>query len=364
MEFEELLKVLVDENGTDLYLKTDSFPVLRIGDELRTLTGPELTEELVQQFARRALGDWRWEKFQQKNEADIAYTVNEVGRFRLSIYKQRGTVAMAVRWVRTDIGSFDKLNLPPVLEKISLFGKGIVLITGPTGSGKSTTQAAIIDYINRHRACSIVTIEDPIEFLHEDKMSIISQREVGIDTDSFKEAMIHVVRQHPDVILIGEMRDSETFSAALSASETGHLVLSTLHTLDIVHSLGRILDYFPPAQHDQVRALVSMNLMAMTCQKLLPRKDEKGLIPAVEVMIATPAARKLIRENEIRKIPSVMQSDESGGMRTLNHAILDLVKNGLVSEEDAMLNSNDPAALKMNLSGIHLDEDRGIFGEA
>ncbi len=364
MEFEELLKVLVDENGTDLYLKADSLPVLRIGDELKPLTGPELTEELMQQFARRALGDWRWERFQQKSEADIAYTVKGAGRFRLSIYRQRSTVAMAVRWVRTDIASFENLNLPPVLEKLSLFRKGMVLITGPTGSGKSTTQAAIIDYINRHRACSIVTIEDPIEFLHEDKMSIISQREIGIDTDSFQEAMIHVVRQHPDVILVGEMRDPDTFSAALSASETGHLVLSTLHTLDIVHSLGRILDYFPPAQHDQVRALMSLNLMAMTCQRLLPRKDKKGLIPAVEVVIATPSVRKLIRESEERKIPSVMQNDESGEMQTLNQALFRLVQNGLVSEEDAMSNSNDPATLRMNLRGIRLDEERGIFGEA
>ncbi len=363
MNFNELLEKLVKEKGTDLYLKVNTPPVLRFGDKLKTLHLPKLSEERMQEFARIAMGEWRWEKFQQENEMDIAYTIEKVGRFRLSICRERGTIAIAVRWVRTDISSFKNLNLPPVLEKIALHERGLVLVTGPTGSGKSTTQAAIIDYINNNRRCSIVTIEDPIEFLHEDKVSIIIQREVGIDTNSFQDAMIHVVRQHPDIILVGEMRDPDTFGAALSASETGHLVLSTLHTLDVVHSLGRILDFFPPSQHDQIRILMSLNLMAMTCQRLIPRKDGKGLIPAIEVMIVTPSVRKLIRENEMDKIPLIIQNDERGEMQTLNQALLKLVKRGLITEEQALINSSDPAALKMNIRGIHLDGERAILTE-
>jgi twitching motility protein PilT len=363
MDFDELLRSMVKEQGSDLYLRVNTPPIVRMGDDLRQLSESAISSEEMDDFARTALGEWRWGKFGQQNEIDTAYSVKGVGRFRLSIYRQRGTLAMAIRWVRTDMESFEGLNLPPVLEKISLFEKGLVLITGSTGSGKSTTQAAIIDYINMRRRCSIVTIEDPIEFLHADKMSIVTQREIGIDTDSFQDAMIHVVRQHPDVILVGEMRDPDTFAAALSASETGHLVLSTLHTMDVVHSFGRILDYFPPSQHNQVRALLALNLRAMTCQRLISRKDGKGLIPAVEVMIVTPAVRKLIRDNEMRKVPLIMQNDESGEMRTLNQSLLELVDGGLISEEDALANSNDAATLKMNLRGIRLDEQRGILAE-
>ena len=362
MHFDELLRTMVKRGGTDVYLKVDKTPILRIGDELTTLFSEELSEDDMEKFARLALGEERWERFARQNEIDVAYTVKDAGRFRLNVYWQRSTIAMAIRWVRTDISSFEKLNLPHVLKKISLFTKGLVLVTGPTGCGKSTTQAVMIDHINRHRRCAIVTIEDPIEFLHEDKLSVISQREVGIDTDTFPVAMKYVIRQNPDVILIGEMRDAETFTAALSASETGHLVLSTLHTLDVVHSLDRILDFFPQAKHHQIRAHLSMNLVAMTCQRLIAREDGKGLVPAVEIMITSPEIKKLIRESEMSKIPLVMQNDERQEMQTLNGALLKLVQQGLVSEEVALTTSIDPATLKMNLQGIHLDEEKGIIG--
>ena len=361
MDLDELLKAMVERGGTDVYLKVDTPPLLPIGDELTTLFSEKLRQDEMEQFAKVALGDDRWEKFLHLNEIDVAYTVEGAGRFRFNIYWQRSTIAMAIRWVRTDISSFEKLGLPPALKKIALFNKGLVLITGPTGCGKSTTQAVMIDYINRHRKCAIVTIEDPIEFMHEDKTSVISQREVGIDTNTFQDAMKYVVRQNPDVILIGEMRDPETFTAALSASETGHLVMSTLHTLDVVHSLSRILDFFAPSKHHQIRAHLALNLAAMTCQRLLAREDGKGLVPAIEVMIVSAEIRKLIREGEMSKIALVMQNDEAGDMQTLNQSLLRLVEEGSITEEDALANSPEPAALKMNLGGIHLDEERGII---
>jgi twitching motility protein PilT len=363
VNFDELLKTMVEKRGTDIYLKVDSPPILRTGEELTPLSNVKLSEDETEKFARIVLGKERWEKFLRANEIDVAYTIKGTGRFRLNIYRQRSTIAMVIRWVRTDISSFEELNLPPILKKIALFRKGLVLVAGPTGCGKSTTQAAMIDYINMHRRCSIVTIEDPIEFLHEDGMSIISQREVGIDTDTFSNAMKYVVRANPDVILIGEMRDPETLTAALSASETGHLVMSTLHTLDVVHSLDRILDFFPPSQHNQIRVHMALNLASMLCQRLISRKDGKGMVTAVEVMIMGPSTRKLIRENEMNKIPLVMQNDEFGEMQTLNQSLVNLVQNGLITEEEALVNSTDPAGLKMNLQGIHLDEERGILRE-
>lgn len=362
MNFDDLLREMVGQKATDLYLRVQGPPVFRVGEEL-VPAGTILSEKEMEAIAKVVLGNERWEKFLGQNEMDVAYTVKNTGRFRLNIYRQRSTIAIAVRWVRTDISSFEELNLPPVLEKIALFRKGLVLVTGPTGTGKSTTQAAMISYVNAHRRCHIVTVEDPIEFLHEDNMSVISQREVGIDTDSFQSAMKYAMRQNPDVILIGEMRDPETFAVALSASETGHLVMSTLHTLDVVHSLGRILDFFPPSQHNQIRSLLSLNLAAMTCQRLIPMKDGKGLVPATEVMIASAPIRKLIRENEMKKIPQVMQNDERGEMQTLNQSLIKLLERGMITDQEALINSNDVAGLKMNLQGIHLDEERGILGD-
>ncbi len=360
MELKKILRVMVDENGSDLYLKTGSPPVLRGGGSLRAFPVQKLTEAGIEGYVKEILGEKGWEKFQGLNELDIAYPLEGIGRFRINIYRQRTSIAAAVRWVRTDMASFEELYLPPALQNIADYENGLVLITGPTGSGKSTTQAALIDNINKNRACCIITIEDPIEFLHTDKKSIISQREIGIDTSSFRDAMKYVVRQNPDIILLGEMRDPDTFEAALSAGETGHLVMSTLHTMSVVHSMDRIMDFFPSSRHDEIRALLAMNLRALTCQRLLPKKDGSGMVPAMEVMTVNSTVRKLIRENEMYKIPVVMQNDEAGLMQTLNQALLKLVNENLISEEDALMTSNDPGQLKMNLQGIQLDEDRGI----
>jgi twitching motility protein PilT len=360
MNLQEILKIMVKEEGSDLYLKAGSRPVVRVGTNLKAFPVDKLGESDVNGYVKEILGDKGWEKFQSLNELDVAYPVEGVGRFRMNIYRQRTSIAVAVRWVRTDMSSFEDLYLPSVLRKISSYENGLVLITGPTGSGKSTTQAAMIDYINKNRSCCIITIEDPIEFLHKDDKSIISQREIGIDTSSFRDAMKYVVRQNPDIILVGEMRDPDTFEAALSAGETGHLVMSTLHTMSVVHSMDRIMDFFPSSRHDEIRALLAMNLRALTCQRLLPKKDGKGVVPAMEVMTVNSTVRKLIRENEMYKIPVVMQNDEAGEMQTLNQALLKLVEKDMISEEEALMTSTDPGQLKMNLQGIHLDEERGI----
>lgn len=363
IEIDELLRRMVERSASDLYIRAGSKVVARIGDEMEMLSEETLSSEDTRKIALSVLKDAQKEKFLQKNEMDVAYASHGVGRFRMNIYMQRGTVAIAVRSVKTGIPSFGELSLPLSLERISLIEKGLILVTGPTGCGKTTTLAAMIDYINTHRKRHIVTIEDPIEFLHKDKMSVICQREIGIDTDSFTEAMVHVVRQNPDVILIGEMRDVESFNAAVSASETGHLVLSTLHTADVAQSIDRIMDFFPETHHSQVRAILSMNLRSMICQKLIPRADTRELIPAVEIMVVSPIIKKLIRENRINRIGSAIQASRGDGMQTFNQSLVELVESEKITGEEALANSSNPAGLKMNLQGIYLDEERGIIGK-
>lgn len=363
MKIDELLKVMVDNKASDLHIKADSPPIFRRDEALYHLDVPPLEPEDTLALALEIMTDKQKATLEANNEVDLAYAPKGIGRFRVNVHYQRGTVALAIRRVNTEILGFEELHLPKVFEKISMFTSGFILVTGTTSSGKSTTQAAMIDYINEHRNCHVVTIEDPIEFLHEDKQAIITQREVGIDTDSFVTAIKHVVRQDPDVILIGEMRDAETFEAAVSASETGHLVISTLHTSDVMKSVDRLLDFFPPERHEQVRAVLALNLRAITCQRLVPRADGQGLIPAVEVLIATPGVVKLIRENRMNKIGSAIATGREVGMQTFNQSLTDLYRANLITMEDALAASTNPEALKMNLQGIYLDEDRSILSD-
>lgn len=363
LEIDELLKIMVEKKASDLHLQVGSPPTLRIENELVPLDLSPLKSADTERMAFRMLTGKQKESFLNKREMDSAYSLSGVGRFRINIFSQRNSVALAIRWVKTDILTFEELYLPPVLEKLSLSPRGFILIAGTTSSGKSTTQAAIIDYINRHRRCRVVTVEDPIEFLHEDKLSMISQREVGMDTESFSTAIRQVVRQDPDVILVGEMRDAETFSVALSASETGHLVISTLHTADVMQSIDRLLDFFPSSQHGQIRALLSLNLRAVICQRLISRADKRGRVPTVEVMITSPTIVKLIRENKMYKIPVAVQNAAGEGMQTFNQSLVQLVREKVITEEEALANSSSPEALRMNLQGIYLDENRTILGE-
>lgn len=363
MDINELLKEMVEKKAADLHLKVGSPPTMRVEEKLIPFDLPPLTPADTERMAFSILSKEQKESFLHKREMDLAYSLSGVGRFRVNVFSQRNTAALAVRWVKTDILSFEELHLPPIFERLSLSPRGFILITGTTSSGKTTTQAAMINYINRHRRCRIITVEDPIEFLHEDKLGMVSQREVGIDTESFSTAIRQVVRQDPDVILIGEMRDAETFSVALSASETGHLVISTLHTADVMQSIDRLLDFFPSSQHGQIRALLSLNLRAITCQRLLSRADGKGRVPTVEAMLASPTIIKLIRENRMHKIPIAIQSGMVEGMQTFNQSLVKLVQEKMITEEDALANSSSPEALRMNLKGIYLDEERTILGE-
>ena len=362
MNLDEILRESVSRGASDIHLKVGSPPIFRLDGQLHSLDAEPLSADDTKRISSSVLNEQQQKQLQMTSESDSAYELSGVGRFRVNIHYQRGTMGLALRWVRTDVLSFQELSLPMALEKISMSTRGFVLITGATSSGKSTTQAAMVDYVNRHRSCHIVTIEDPIEFLHQDKIGVITQREVGIDTESFATAMRHVVRQDPDVILIGEMRDVETFSVALSASETGHLVIATLHTTDVAQSIDRLLDFFHPTQHDQVRALLALNLQAVTCQRLVRRTDGEGLVPAVEVMVVTPGIRNLIRENRLLKIPSAITSGVDEGMQSFNQALAALVKEDKITQEEALANSSNPEALRMNLQGIHLDEDRAILG--
>lgn len=354
---------MVEKKASDLHLKAGSPPTLRIEEKLVPFNLPPLTPADTEKMAFSLLNEKQKGAFLNRWEIDLAHSLSGGGRFRVNISRQRNTIALAIRWVKTNILSFEELHLPPVFKELSFSPRGFILITGTTSSGKSTTQAAILDYINQRRRCRIITIEDPIEFLHKDKLSLISQREVGMDTESFSTAIRQVVRQDPDVILIGEMRDAETFSAALSASETGHLVISTLHTADVTQSIDRLLDFFPSSQHGQIRALLSLNLKAITCQRLLSRADEKGCVPAVEIMLTSPTIVKLIRENRMHKIPIAIQGGMAEGMQTFNQALVKLVQEKMITREEALANSSAPEALRMNLQGIYLSEEQMILGE-
>lgn len=358
-----VLKAMVGQGASDAHFKVGRCPIFRIKKELVSSSFPILSNKDIEKIGYFMMRDRHRREFEQKNEIDFSYQLPEVGRFRVNVFRQRGDIGMVMRIVKNKIPDFKQLELPECFKKIAMFERGIVLITGSSSMGKSTTLAAIIDYINNQKKTHIMTVEDPIEYLHDDKQSIINQREVGMDTDSFQIALRHVIRQDPDVILIGEMRDAETFQTALAASETGHLVFSTLHASDTTQVVDRILDFFPTSQHNQIRMQLSFNLRAVTCQRLMPRIDGEGVIPAVEVMLVNSTIMKLIRENKTDRLMSTIQSCSDEGMITFNQSLVRLVNARLVSLEIALANSSNPEALKMNIKGIHLDEEHRILGE-
>ena len=306
----EIVRLCVEKNATDLHLKSGRPPALRINNALIFTELPFLEPQDLKSFLDEISSPEQQKALSADKELDFGHTFPGLGRFRVNIYFQRGEIGIAMRRVRTEIPKFAELGLPPVLADISLFDSGLVLVAGPTSSGKSTTIASLVEYINQNQQVHIMTVEDPVEYVYTDKKSIINQREVGIDTVSFHNALKYVMREDPDVIVIGEMRDPETFEAALSASETGHLVLSTVHALDTVSIFTRVLDFFPSQQHEQVRKQLAYHVKATICQKLLPRADQKGLLPAVEVMISTPTIIKMVQENQILKIPAGMRAEK------------------------------------------------------
>ncbi len=355
----KLLSYAVKNGASDLHLTVGSPPALRLDGEMRFLQTDPLQPEDTLEFAREMMTEHQMEVFLEKGDADLAYGIAGLGRFRVNVLRQRGSTGLVMRHVKGTILDFDTLNLPPVMSKIADMPRGLVLITGTTGSGKSTTLASIIDWINARKRMHIITLEDPIEYLHTNKKSIVTQREVTIDTRDFYVALRAAMREDPDVILIGEMRDGETFQAAISAAETGHLVFSTLHTTNVMLTIDRIMDMFPSNMHQQIRSQLALQLRACVSQRLLPSTDGKGRVPAVEVMLNNPGIAQLIRENTIKQIPNAITGGAEDGMQTFNMGLAALIKQGLIKESDGMVASDNPDELKMNLQGIYLSQGRG-----
>jgi twitching motility protein PilT len=349
LHIDDLLRLMAERKASDLHLSIGTPPTLRIDGDLMQLSTEKISPAKMNELIYNILTDEQITTFEENWELDFAYSVRGLSRFRVNVHRQRGTIGAVFRSVPVDPPSLDGLNMPEVLKVLCSRPRGLVLVTGPTGSGKSTTQAAMIREINVTRRRHIVTVEDPIEFLHRNEKSIIIQREVGSDTKSFSASLRHVLRQDPDVILIGEMRDLETIAAAITAAETGHLVLATLHTTSAAQTIDRIVDVFPPHQQEQIRVQLSTVLEGIVSQTLLPLADGKGRICAQEVLVANSAIRNLIREGKSHQIPSVLQSGASEGMQGLDQALKVLVRSGKVTPQVAMSVASNPQDFKMFL---------------
>jgi twitching motility protein PilT len=353
LHIDELLHVVVDRNCSDLHICTDSEPVIREDGHLKRLNYEKFTPVQTQRMMYEIIADEQIHRFETTLELDFSYQLPRRARFRVNMYRDRGAIAGAFRLISNRIPTVRELNLPPILETLSDRPRGLILVTGPTGSGKSTSLAAMIDYINTTKAVHIITIEDPIEYLHAHKQSIINQRELGGDTKAFSNALRACLREDPDVILVGEMRDTETIALAITAAETGHLVFATLHTNNAAESVDRIIDVFPPGQQEQIRVQISNNVVAICAQQLLPRASGPGRIPANEIMVATPAIRNLIRENKTHQIPSIIQTSAAHGMLSMDQCLRDLYMKGIITLEEAMLRCMNQDELKkmINLGG-------------
>ncbi len=352
---DELLADVSAKGASDLHLKPGIPPMLRIDGVLQVMDEPPLDESAVERYLDAVIPDRLRVEFKEYHEADFAYGLPDGARFRINAFRQRGRITVSIRALRTPDGDLAALGLPPVVENLAHEMRGLVLVTGPTGSGKSTTLATLIDLINRTRSVNIITIEDPIEVVHEDKMSMISQREVGVDTAGFGEAMRRVLRQDPDVILVGEMRDAETIDAALKAAETGHLVLSTLHTLDATETINRILEFFAGSRQAQVRRMLAGTLQAIISQRLLPRADGSGRVPAVEVLINSERISERIADPELtHELFEVISEGAYYGMETFDQSLLRLAGTGVVTFTEALRHATKPGDLKLRAQQLGL----------
>jgi twitching motility protein PilT len=341
----DLLQNMIREGASDLHITTGNPPRFRVNGMLRVMdpSAPPLKPVDTKALCYSILTDAQKHKFEAESELDLSFGLKGLSRFRANIFMQRGAVAGAFRAVPFEIRTFQQLGLPPILNEMCKKPRGLVLVTGPTGSGKSTTLATMVDQINQQREEHIITIEDPIEYLHGHKRSLINQREVGADTKSFRDALKYVLRQDPDVVLIGEMRDLETIEAALKVSETGHLTFATLHTNSAVQTINRVVDVFPPHQQEQIRVQLSFVLEGIIAQQLMPRKDGRGRVMAMEILIPNNAIRNLIREDKVHQLYSMMQTGQAKfGMQTMNQSLFDLFSKGLITEEDAIRRSMVP----------------------
>jgi len=354
LSMDELLKLVMQKNASDLHLTVGAAPTLRVDGEMYPTHFEKLSSDVCQRLIYSLLTDKQKEKFETNNELDLSFGIKGVGRIRMNVFRQRNAVAAALRLISEKILTFEELGLPPVIYDITRMQKGLVLVTGPTGCGKSTTLASIINFLNEHRQGHIMTIEDPIEYVHQHKKCLINQREVGSDTNSFPNALKYVLRQDPDIILVGEMRDLETISAALTIAETGHLVFATLHTTDAPSSINRIVDAFPPHQQSQVRSQLSFTLQAVFTQQLLLKSGGVGRILACEVLIVTPAIKNLIRDMKTEQIYLSMQTGAKFGMQTMNTSLFDLVTRKQITYQEALEITSDADDLKRLLQKINV----------
>ena len=359
VHIDELLISMVEKKSSDLHICTDLPPVIRIDGQLMPMNYEKFSPMQTQRMLYDILTDEQIQRFEDTWELDLSYSLQNVSRFRVNIFKDKGTVAAAFRVIPMKIPTLKDLGLPAVLEWIARRPRGLVLVTGPTGSGKSTSLAAMIHQINTEHAHHIITIEDPIEYLHQHRMSIINQREVGQDTKEFANALRAALREDPDVILVGEMRDLETTSNAIRAAETGHLVFATLHTNSAAQTVDRMVDQFPPSQQEQIRLMLSNSLEAVLCQQLLPRAGMPGRICCMEIMIATPAIRNLVREAKSHQMTSIIQTSASVGMMTMDQCLRDYYSRGLITYDDAIARANNAEELKNMISATTTSNQPG-----
>jgi twitching motility protein PilT len=349
MDLNELLSYSIESGASDLHLSVGSIPMVRINGTMKPLNLDVLLQSDIEKMLPEVMDEDQITLFKEQKEIDFSAKLEGKGRFRVNFFNQINGLAAVFRTIPDTIKSCDELGIPPFMQDLAMIDRGLVLLTGPTGSGKSTTLAAMVDHINRNKACHIITIEDPVEYYHHTKESLINQRELGASTHSFSNALRAALREDPDVILVGEMRDLDTISLALTAAETGHLVLSTLHTSSAVKSIDRIIDIYPSGQKGQIRSMLSESLEAVISQKLLPTKDGKGRVPACEVMISSTAIRNLIREDRVFQITSVIQSGGVEGMQTLDQDLQRLVTQGKIERKVAMEIADNPKLFKQNV---------------
>jgi len=345
---DRLLEIVVAKSASDLHLKAGSPPVLRIDGDLVPLDASVVTPQDTKDVAAALMSDRQIRRFSENNEIDFAYSSPEMGRFRVNIFRQRGSISLAIRHVHTQIPTFEDLHLPPVIKQLALEPRGLVLVTGTTGSGKTTTLAAMIEHINEHLRRHVITIEDPIEILHKDRNSVVNQREIGIDTESYAAALKYVLRQDPDVVLIGEMRDPETVRAALTAAQTGHLVMSTLHTIDATETINRVIDFFPLHEQKQVRIMLAGTLKGIISQRLLQTASGSGRVPAVEIMIMTNRIRDFILDpDQAHMVNDAITEGEYYGMQTFDQSLLKLYEAGMITLTDASQVARNPHDFKL-----------------
>ncbi len=360
MNIRSVLEKMIGMRASDLHLKAGTAPIVRVDGVLYTLEDRAPTAQELREVCDQLLSEEQRQYFATHHEIDFAFGVSGLARFRANIFMQRGTPAVALRHVPVQVPTMEELTLPPIVRDLAFSSRGLVLVTGRTGAGKSTTLAAMIDTINRTTTRNIISVEDPIEFLHVDRKSFIHQREIGLDTRTFADGLKYVLRQDPDIIMVGEIRDLETMRTALMAADTGHLVMSSLHTTDVVQTVQRIISFYPPHQHDEVRLSIASNLTAVVSQRLIPRADGKGRVPAVEVLVTTPTVKDILQQpDKMTMLHSIIaEGTTEYGMQTFDQSVFQLLRDGLITEQEGLKNCNKPNELLLKLKGIEAASDR------